>query len=854
MVTVDLGAAPRILAALRTPPNLIESPEDIAALPLALRGYAACWVEAAAVSQLAIERVLKVALALQRGRTVSTLTFADVLGSTGSTFSLAVQCDVEAVGLGALRMALTGAPLFLQGARGPSDPLIQHLAMQIEWFRRILNHLSLDQLTLALVRAAQERDIPWLRLGIPHRFVQLGHGRHGRHLHETLIGSTSAFAVRLTTNKAATNQLLARLGYPVPQQFVVHDAEDAVRSARRLGFPVVVKPCHGSKGHAVAVGLADDGQIRQAFAAAAAGGDSVVVEAVVRGDDHRLLVVAGKLIAAAQRRAARVVGDGRSTIRELVDLLNSDSRRGRDYERLMDIVDIDRETVDVLGGQQLSLETVLSAGRTASLRRTANISRGGSAVDLTDSIHPDNVQLAEGVALATGLDVAGIDFLTPDLSRSWREVGGGVIEVNGNPGLRPHWIADPARDVVNPILELLVPQGAATRIPSVMVTGSIGKTTTCRMVAHILRCSGKRVGLTTTMGVLIDDTALRHGDFSGGTAAENLLLHPELDAAVFEVARGGLIKSGMVIDRCDVAAVLNVLDNHLGLDGVHSREEMARVKRIIAEHASQMVVLNADDALCLAMRPHIGSPLCLVSRRPDHPELAAHRASGGCVVMVEGEGGAGRIVLFKGDATIGIMEICAIPATFEGRAMGKAVNAAFAIGIAHGLGMPFSSIAAALGVFAANYSTNPGRMNFFSGRPFGVLLDWTDGPEAAAELAAVARQLPISGERWLVLTAVGNRPDEFIVAMGRAVAGSFAHHVCSNYSDLRGRQAPDVPALLHQGLLDGGVVGDRIRCTADLRQAIEDVFARAQASDLVVIATYDTELAWQLITGADHAV
>ena len=810
-----------------------------------LRSLGEAWQEATQDHRTAVDAMLYVALALQRNLCVRPASFGTLLGTSGSVIHVAIQCEIPDVGMAAWRVAVTSAALFLGPPPEPERQagLIRDAADLYSQFIDLAHSVSLDQLTLALLRAADQRDIPWIRLGYPHRLIQLGQGTHGRRLHETMLETTSYFAVRLTTNKAATHQLLQRLGFPQPVQHLANHADQALQAAHAIGYPVVVKPCHGGKGQGVSVGLNAPEQVRQAYLIAAQGGDSVVVESLVAGDDHRLLVVGGRLIAGARRLPAFVIGDGRSAVAELIAELNRDPRRGHGYQKLMEIVEIDRETIDVLARQGLTVASVLPEHRRALLRRTANVSRGGTAEDVTDIMHPDNARLAEDVARVVGLDVAGIDFLTADIRRSWREVGGGIIEVNANPGLRPHWIDNPLqRDVVGPILDLLVRQSAPLRVPTVAVTGSIGKTTTCRMVAHVLAATGKRVALSTTQGSYIGNCQHHGGDYAGGTAVNNLMLHPDVEAGVFEMARGGLIKAGMVVDRFDVGAVLNVLDNHLGLDGIHSREDMARVKRIIAENSGELVVLNADDPLCLAMRAHAHSRrVCLFSRNPENPDLAAHRAAGGCSVSIDGEGPGARIILAEGMAEIGALDIRDIPATLGGVAMGKAVNAAFALAIAHGLGIAFATSAAALRGFASTVETNPGRLNLHEALPFTFLLDWPDGPEAAAELASVAQGLPVDGRRLLVLTAVGNRPDDFIVASARAVAGHFDRYICSNFTDLRGRQAGDVPALLQAGLMQGGVAAEHIRCIADPGQALDEAAAEGRKDDLLVVAAYASD-------------
>ncbi|MCE9507977.1 MAG: acetate--CoA ligase family protein [Alphaproteobacteria bacterium] len=852
-VACDLSGMPELLDLIMTrTANGAVMPGRQNQMPEPLRPLESLWRQAAGAGKPLLEQALYVALALQSDLVVSPSLSGKILHVSGSKITVALRCDAEAVGMSAWQLAVMSGYFFLTGQRdsGQREKLAQELSAWYDSFRNIAKAHSLDQFTLAMVRAASKRDIPWLRLGFPHTFIQLGHGKYRQRLHETMIETTKSFPVRLAQDKSATNQYLRPLGFPVPQQRLVSTPDAAVKAASQIGYPVVMKPCHGSQGRGVSIGLETDRQVLEAFPAANQGGDSVVIESVVAGDDHRLLVVGGKLIAGALRLPAQVIGNGRSTVAELIELLNRNPHRGRGLEKLLVIIDLDREAIDALAQQKMSPASVPLDGQRVWLRRTANISRGGTALDVTDTMHPDNIRLAEDVAAAIGLDVTGIDFLSRDITRSWKEIGGGIIEVNGNPGLRPHWVSDGGkRDVVGPIIDLIFPPGAPSRVPTAAITGSIGKTTTCRMVAGILAASGKRVGFSTTQGMYLDGVPIRLGDCAGGSAARHLLMQPGLEAGVFEMARGGLIKGGMGVDRCDVGAVLNVLDNHLGLDGVQNREALARVKRIVAENAQELVVLNADDPLCLAMREHVRSRrLCLFSARPDHPEVEAHRAAGGCSVVIDGDGASACIVLTEGGGICGTLPVVKIPATLGGRAMAKAVNAAFAVAIAHGLGVPFHTTAEALSRFDSSYETNPGRQNFYRQLPFDVMIDWLDGPEAARELAAVSAQLTVTGKRLLLLTGVGNRPDDFIINTGKVLSAGFDRYFCTNHKDLRGRAPDEVPDLFRRGLMEGDVPEAHIRCIGDPHRALGEALGTAEAGDLLVVVNYAIEPTWRSIT------
>lgn len=842
VIRCDLGELARIPGLAAVPGTAWLSSR----LPERLRPLEALWNESIQAHNTLIDALIHVALALQRNLAVQPVSHARVLIVAGNEVQFAMHCEVPAVGMAAWEMAAISCGLFSGNTLEPAalSAKLNYVTQRYGGFLEFSHGMSLDPMTLELLRAASRRDLPWYRLAPPQRLVQIGQGRHGRRLHETMLDTTDYVAVRLASNKAATHHLLRRLGFPQPVQYLVHAVEQAVQAANAIGFPVVVKPWRGSKGNGVRVGLTSVAQVEQAYRTALEiDRDGVIIESVIPGDDHRLLVVGGKLLAAARRLPAMVTGNGKSTVTELVSALNCDPRRGIGYQKLMQLVDIDQEAIDVLAAQQCTAETIPAAGRRVLLRRTANIARGGTAEDVTAVMHPDNLRLAEDVARTVGLDVTGIDFLTADIRRSWREVGGGIIEVNPNPGLRPHWLDNPTqRDLIDPIFDLLLRRSPPARIPTAGITGSIGKTTTCRMVAHILTATGRRVGLTTTQGAFIGDRVVKTGDCAGGVPATDLLLDPGIEAGVFELARGSLIRSGLALDRIDVGAVLNVLDNHLGLDGITTRGDLAQMKRLVVEHAGEMAVLNADDPLCLAMREHVRSRrVCLYSGNPGHPELLAHQKAGGCTVTLTHNDTVSIITLCEGSQKLGSMDTRDIPATLGGIAKGKAVNAAFAIAIAHGLGLSFATASAALRSFVSSHSTNPGRLNLLNDLPFTALLDWTDGPVATAELAAVAANLKVAGQRTLLLTAVGNRPDEFIIAAARATARQFNHYICSNYSDLRGRTPDAVPELLRSGLINAGVPAERIRCVADFGLALEQAITLSRQDDLLVVASYNTD-------------
>ncbi len=479
------------------------------------------------------------------------------------------------------------------------------LAPALAALTALARRTSLGPTTAALVREARRRGIPVMRLD-ELSLVQLGHGRRQQQLRASVTGQTSHVAVESAGNKALTKALLSGIGVPVPRGEVVRSAEEAEQEAERLGYPVVTKPLNGNHGRGVRTGLRTPEEVRAAFDVAAQHARSVIVEQHFEGDDHRILVVGGEVVAVARRLPAQVVGDGVRSVSALVDAVNQDPRRGVGHKTVLTRIALDAGARARLAELGLTPESVPDAGQVVVLQATANLSTGGTAIDCTDIIHPENAAIARRAALAVGLDVAGIDFLAPDIARSVRETGGGIVEVNAAPGFRMHLQPSEGtpRDVARPVLRLLYPRGASARIPILAVTGTNGKSTTARMVAHVFARSGLTVGLTTTSGVYVDGLLVNPGDATGPKSARMVLRDPTVEVAVLETARGGLLREGLGFDRCDVGAVLNVAEDHLGLGGIETVEDLAWLKSLVVRVGRRdgCSVLNADDPLTLRMR------------------------------------------------------------------------------------------------------------------------------------------------------------------------------------------------------------------------------------------------------------
>jgi cyanophycin synthetase len=755
-------------------------------------------------------------------------------------------------GLEAGRLGVDLLHYLLPAELRPSEAEVFDWAARRDDFIRFAQRRALGPSTAALVAAARERDIPWLRLN-EYSLVQLGHGKYQRRVQATVTSETRQISVEIASDKEETNRILGDLGLPVPTQRLVYSVEEAQRAADRIGYPVVVKPLSANHGRGVSINLRDAEQVAGAFEQARTHRRSVIVESFVEGFDHRMLVVDGELVAVAKRVPGHVVGDGKHTIEELVEELNLDPRRGIGHEKVLTRIEFDGQAERLMGLEGLSRESVPKEGQIAYLRSTGNLSTGGTAVDVTDIVHPDNRGMAMRAARAIGLDVAGVDFLTPDIARSYKEVGGAICEVNAAPGFRMHVAPSEGapRDAAGPVMEMLFPPGSPSRIPIATITGTNGKTTTARMLAHVIKLKGHTVGLATTDGVYIDGRLTVEGDMTGPIAAQMVLRDPTIDMAVMETARGGLLRAGMGYQKSAVGACLNVQADHLGLRGVNTLEDLAEVKRIVIEVAEGTAVLNADDPLCLEMADHSKAErVCYVTINPGHELVRAHIEAGGRAVVLEHGIQGHMITLYDGGAHMPLLLTRMIPATLDGRAIHNVQNAMFASAIAYSLGLTLEDIRHGLRTFDASFFQAPGRMNVFDGHPFKVILDYGHNPSAIAVMRATVAAMPVSGRRIVVLAAPGDRRDEDIREAARAAAGGFDLYILRRDDNLRGREQDEVPRLLEEELLAAGIGPERIRIVPEEADAVEAALQEANEGDLVLIFGDDISRTWKQITGA----
>jgi cyanophycin synthetase len=759
--------------------------------------------------------------------------------------------EEETVGLEAGELGLKLILHLLPPEREAHDSSPFDFAAELEALVRVAQRRAFGPSTGSLVRAAEERNIPWIRLN-DRSLVQLGHGKYQRRIQATVTSETRHTAVEIASDKRLTNQILHDLGLPVPRQRTVRNADDAVAAAESLGYPVVVKPLDGNHGRGVSINLRNEEQVREAFEEAYDRASTVIVETFQEGHDYRILVVNGKVVAVSQRVPGHVIGDGVHTIAQLIELVNADPRRGVGHEKVLTRLEADVQAEGLLEQAGLTLDAVLPEGKVFPLRSTGNLSTGGTAIDKTDVLHYENRIMAERAVRAVGLDVGGVDYLSPDIARSHKEVGGAIVEINAAPGFRMHVAPTEGtpRDVAGPVLDMLFPKETPYRIPIAAITGTNGKTTTTRMVGHILKLSGCTVGMATSDGVYIDGVLTVKGDMTGPWASHLVLRDPTVDAAVLETARGGIVRSGLGWRRCTVGAVLNVAADHLGMGGIDDLDELAEVKRVVVEVARDFCVLNADDPRVSAMAEHSsGQPIYVTMHRENELVRKHIRARGRAVALEEGLNGR-MIVLYEGEEQIPLLWARQIPATVEGHALHNVQNAMFAAAIAHSLGISLENIRQGLRTFTTDFFQTPGRMNFYNELPFRVLLDYAHNAHGMQAMAQTIRELSVHGRRIGVLSAPGDRRDQDIRELAHAAAPAFDLLLLREDDDRRGRARGEVAALLRQGLTESGFPAERIAEEVfGEEEAVRRGLETAQPGDLLVIFGDKLDRCWnQIVT------
>jgi len=756
----------------------------------------------------------------------------------------------EQVGLAASRLAIRMVNHLVA-----ADPDFD-FETELEQFILRAERTAFGPSTQAILDEAVSRDIPWIRLN-QHSLVQLGQGVHQKRIRATMTSATGAIAVDVASDKDLTVRLLGAAGLPVPRQESVRTADQAVAVAERIGYPVVVKPLDGNHGRGVVLDLQDVDSVRDAFPVAQDQSRRgwVIVESFITGRDYRCLIIDGRLSAVAERVPAHVVGDGQRTVEELVDLTNADPRRGVGHEKVLTRIKVDDSAVELLAAQGYKLGDVPATGETVKLTLTGNMSTGGISIDRTFEAHPENVEIAEEAARVIGLDIAGIDFICPDITEPVRETGGAICEVNAAPGFRMHThptMGDP-QFISKPVVDMLFPPGTPSRIPVVAVTGTNGKTTSARMIAHIFKGMGRKVGMTSTDGVVIDERLVIRADASGPKSARMVLQNPRVDFAVFEVARGGILREGLGYERNDVAVVLNVQPDHLGLRGIDTVEQLADVKAVLVEAVPRdgHAVLNADDPLVAKMRRRCSGEVVWFSMAEPGSEtrdmIDQHCRRGGKALVLEPSERGEMILVKHGRREMHLAWTHLLPATFGGRARMNVANSLAAAAAAFASGAPLHDIRQGLRTFSTNYYLSPGRLNEVEVDGVSVLVDYCHNAPAMRMLGdfvdRVGSNLDATSDlakpsRIGVVATAGDRRDDDVRELGSVAAEHFDVLVVREDVALRGRKRGDTAELVAEGArarMTEGVRCKQVETLVDEIDAVRRAMSRANKGDLVVL-------------------
>ena len=763
--------------------------------------------------------------------------------ATAGTYQVAIEYQIETAGRYAARAALRLCQSIIETGTYAAAELQKDLADAIE----LRNEAAMGASTDALVKEAQILGIPWMHLETCDLF-QLGYGKYQKRVQAALTSNTNIIGVELACDKEKTKKILAGMGIPVPLGMTIYSFNELKDAIDKLGYPIVIKPLNGNHGRGITIDIQDWEHAGIGYDRAREISKGVIVEHFYQGRDHRILVVNHKVVAVAERVPAHVVGDGIATISALVERENQDPRRGDGHDNMLTKIELDDSTAEMLSRQGWTLDTILPADRVCYLRATANLSTGGIAIDRTDEIHPDTLWLAERVSHIIGLDVAGIDVITTDITKTLAEADGTIVEVNAAPGLRMHISPSQGvgRNVAAPILNMLFPPGTPTRIPIVAITGTNGKTTTTRLIAHIFSQVYNAVGFTTTDGIYIGDRLLEKGDTTGPQSAQIILQDPTVDIAILETARGGILRSGLAFQHCDVGVVLNVAADHLGLGGIDTIDQMARVKGVIAEavHVDGYAVLNADDERVAAMAKDVPGKVAYFSMNPDSPLVRSHVQRGGIAAVYAED----YLTILQQDWVHRIEKVERVPVTLGGRAPFMIANALAASLAAFVQGVNVEHIRAALRSFKASVEQTPGRMNLFNLGRYHALVDYAHNPAGYAAVGSFVKNWP--GHAIGVVGGPGDRRDEDLMELGKLSATFFDRIIVKEDDDTRGRPWGDAAEFIVQGIEQANTATNAVvphSIMLNEAEAIEWALDNAPDNALVTIFPDDVSRAIALI-------
>ena len=733
----------------------------------------------------------------------------------------------EKVGKYAAKAAFRIAQAIIDGEK-------YNLEEDIQEMREIRQDEGLGPSTASIIAEAEARNIPWMRLN-RYSLCQLGYGANQKRIQATVTSQTSSIGVELACDKDDTKHLLEQAEVPIPNGDIIRTERGLKEVIEDIGYPIVIKPVNGNHGRGITTNINSLDEALIAFASAKEISRLVIVEKYVVGEDFRILVINNKMVAAAKRSPAHVIGDGKSTIKELIDKVNEDPRRGFGHEKVLTKIDINNLTLEILKENDLTPESIIKSGKYVKLKNTANLSTGGTAEDVTDLVHPSNVFMAERISKIIDLDICGIDIMAETLTKPIENTGGVVLEVNAGPGFRMHLQPSSGlpRNVASSVVDMLFPPGDDSRIPIIAVTGTNGKTTTTRLIAHIAKMKGKKVGYTTTDGVYIQNRLLMKGDCTGPASAEFVLKDPTVNYAVLESARGGLLRAGLGFKKCDIGVVTNVAGDHLGLKGIHTIEQLARVKGVIPETVKPdgYAVLNADDDLVFDMANKVECNLALFSMDENNPRIKRHFKRGGVSAIYEN----GYITICQGEWKMRVSKAANVPLTMGGKASFMIQNVLAAVLATYLDGFKIEDIKVAIESFIPSPSQTPGRLNMFNFKNFKVLLDYAHNPAGFRAIKDYVDQIDAS-EKVGIVAGVGDRRTQDNNELGEIAAEMFDEIIIRQDRNLRGKDEEELINEIHDGIksVDPNKKVDIIHSERD---AIIHAVKNAKKNSLVVVSS-----------------
>ncbi|MFK7773340.1 MAG: cyanophycin synthetase [Saprospiraceae bacterium] len=704
----------------------------------------------------------------------------------------------------------------------------------IREMREIREAERLGPSTGSIIEEAVNRGMPWIRLN-KYSLCQIGYGINQKRIQATVSSDTSSIGVEIACDKEDTKHLLKQANIAVPEGEIIRSERGLQDAIDDIGYPLVIKPINGNHGRGITINIQNWDEALIGFEAAKKVSRSVIVEKYITGDDYRLLVIDYKLVAAAKRTPAHVIGDGKSTVQELIDEVNKDPRRGFGHEKVLTMITVNEMTTNILKEKGYDLDSVIKDGEIVNLKDTANLSTGGTATDVTDIVHPTNIFMAERIAKVIGLNICGIDLMTTDISKPVSETGGAVLEVNAGPGFRMHLAPTDGlpRNVAAHVMDMLYPHGSTARIPIVAITGTNGKTTTTRLIAHMVKMMGHKVGYTTSDGIYIQNHMLDKGDCTGPGSAEFVLKDPTIDFAVLETARGGLLRSGLGFKKCDIAIVTNIAPDHLGLRGINTVEQMARLKGVVPETVMPdgYAILNADDDLVYDMRKNLECNIALFSMDENNERIKAHAARNGLSAIYED----GFVTICKGTWKMRVAKVVNVPLTFGGKARFMIQNVLPAVLTGFIRGFDLREIKMAIESFIPSPAQTPGRLNLFKFKNFSVLLDYAHNEAGMSALHNFISNLE-GTPKVGIIAGIGDRRAEDNEGMGKMAAIMFDEIIIRQDKNLRGKTEEELIDMLSNGIKKHDP-NKKISIIPSEEEAITHAITNAVPGSLIVICS-----------------